>query len=100
MANQVANLVPDTCIVSIANREGDIYDLYHESVVQTNDKQADWLVRAVKSRSLLNRNEKRKANNLWKTVQSEKVCCHVEFEMPARKNRAACRVKQTARIKK
>jgi hypothetical protein len=100
IANKIANLVPHTRIVSIADREGDIYDLYHESVVQTDNKQAEWLVRAVKSRPLLNKNGKRKANNLWESVQLEKVCCHVEFEMPARKDRAARKVKQAVRVKK
>lgn len=100
IANKIANLVPHTRIVSIADREGDIYDLYHESIVQTDNKQAEWLVRAVKSRPLLNKNGKRKANNLWEAVQSEKVCCQVEFKMPARKDRAARLVKQAVRVKK
>jgi hypothetical protein len=100
IANELANQAPDTQIVSIADREGDIYDLYYESIVQTNKHRAEWLVRAAKSRPLLNKNGKRKANNLWESVRLEKVCCYVEFEMPARKNRAARKVKQAIRVKK
>jgi hypothetical protein len=100
IANQIAGLVPSTRIVSVADREADIYDLYHESIVHKGDKQADWLVRAVKSRPLLNKNGKRKANNLWEAVQLEKVNCYVEFEMPARKNTIARKVKQAIRVKK
>jgi hypothetical protein len=100
IANDIANQIPNTRVVSMSDREGDIYDLYHESVVQRNDHRAEWLVRAVKSRPLLNKNGKRKANNLWESVQLEKVCCYVEFEMPARKNRLARKVKQVVRVKK
>jgi hypothetical protein len=100
IANQIATLAPGTRIVSVADREGDIYDLYHESVAPTENKQAEWLVRAVKSRPLLNKNGKRKANNLWEAVKLEKICCHVEFEMPARKNINARKIKQAVRVKK
>ncbi len=100
IANEVATLVPNTRIVSMADREGDIDDLYHESVKNINTQQADWLIRAVKSRPLLTKNGKRAANNLWETVQLEKPCCYIEFEMPARKNSKARRVKQVIRVKR
>jgi hypothetical protein len=63
IANQVANIIPNTRIVSIADREGDIYDLYREATVGTGNRRAEWLIRAVKSRPILNKNGKRKANN-------------------------------------
>jgi hypothetical protein len=70
------------------------------SVAAIDNKRADWLIRATKSRPLLNKNGKRKANNLWESVQLEKVCCYVDFEMPARKNKKARTVKQAVRVKK
>lgn len=100
IASQIANLLPNTQIVSIADREGDIYDLYHESVIQNENKYADWLIRAIKSRPILNKDGKREANKLWESVQLEEVCCHVKFEIPARDNKPARKVKQAIRVKK
>lgn len=69
-------------------------------MVNADIQKADWLIRAVKSRPLLNKNGRRAAHNLWETIQQENVCCYVEFEMPGRKNVKARKIKQAIRVKK
>jgi len=58
-AQEIAMLTPETQIVTVADREGDSYDLYHEAFTSTQTSSAYWLIRAMANRRLLD-----KDNNL------------------------------------
>ena len=100
IANDVAQQLPKQQIISISDREGDIYDVYHEAERHSKACKADWLIRAVKNRPLLDGNGKRESKNLWDAVRAEPVISTIEFELPARKNKPARQVKQVIRVKK
>ena len=44
--------MPDTQFVYIANREGDIYDIYHEAKNEFCNSTADWVIRASFDRAI------------------------------------------------
>lgn len=91
----VAQAAPTTRIVSVADRECDIYELFVEAEGGT----ADWVVRACRDRSLPEKEPGPGAcyKKLWAHVADEEVLGEVAFELPARGGRPARRVRQTAR---
>ncbi len=100
-ANTLAKKLPSTHLINIADREGDIYDLYHEAYCDNSEIQADWLIRAVKNRPILNNNTgERASQNLWETVNSGSPKGYMEFTLPKRGNNPSRKVKQAIRSKK
>ena len=55
LACQIAAEYPQTQIVSISDREADIYDIFVESQQQPSDSRADFIIRAKQDRSTLER---------------------------------------------
>lgn len=82
----------DTLLVNIANREGDIYELFHETEGIRNGDGAHWLVRSAYDRRVT------KNERLWATISKEEVCGYIEFKLPKRGNIATRTVKQELRI--
>jgi hypothetical protein len=92
--NELAERVGSTRLVYVADREGDIYELYaeHERARQSALGYADWLVRASSDRNI-ETDQKLKA-----TAAAAPVITQVEFDMPAREGRKARRVVQQLRV--
>jgi len=88
----VARECSDTLMVNIADREGDIYELFHETGGIRHGAGAHWLVRAAYNRKVS------KDTKLWDTVEKEEVCGHIEFKLPKRGNTPARIVTQELRI--
>ena len=42
---EIANSAPNTRIVTVADREGNLYDLYHEAYTSQQSTSAYWLIR-------------------------------------------------------
>ena len=90
----LARNCPDTLIVNITDREGDIYELFNETSGLRNSDGAHWLVRASYNRVVT------KDKKLWDAITQEAVCGHIEFKLPKRGNVPARTVKQELRIGK
>lgn len=82
-ANQVALAAPDTAVVSIADREGDIYELLEKMPSEIN--KAYWLVRSQHNRVVLNNLDTESELKLWDTVRTSKSIGEIEFRMPVGK---------------
>jgi hypothetical protein len=95
---EIANLTPDTMIVTVADREGDIYDLYHEACISKQENSAYWLIRAIKDRRLINKDNKPKDLKLIETVKNNKPIAVIDFELPKRNKMGNRQVKQEIRI--
>ena len=98
--NQLAKELPEQQFINIADREGDIYELYHEASSQQRAPNLDYLIRAVKNRPLLNQQSgKKSATNLWDTIQNESAKYQIKFKLPKRGNKPSRWVTQVLRSK-
>jgi hypothetical protein len=79
-----------TQLVYVADREGDIYELFveHEKAVPSG-AQADWLIRAEQDRRL------REGGKLRERVEAAPILGRIEFDLPAGRGRKARHVIQT-----
>jgi len=79
-ANQIALAAPHTKIISIADREGDIYELLEKLPSETN--KAYWLVRCQQNRLVINQ-DNGEAKRLWEVVRNSEPIGEIEFTLPS-----------------
>ena len=99
VADAIAVRCPNTLIVDVADREGDIYELF----MQSGDKNAArWLVRSTQNRQLL-KDETQKdplRDKLWEKAKKAPRIGEIEFHMPATAERKARKVKQVVQSRR
>ena len=78
-ANEIALAAPNTLIVSICDRGGDIYEVLEK--IPSDRNKAFWLIRSNINRKLLN-NSKDNKLKLWDTIKASKVIGKINFELP------------------
>ncbi|HMB03123.1 MAG TPA: IS4 family transposase, partial [Isosphaeraceae bacterium] len=78
----VAAQVPSTQIISISDREGDIYECFVEAA-EVSGPRADWIIRACQDRSLPERSEGTQAfDTLWETVAATTALGRLRVRLP------------------
>jgi hypothetical protein len=75
---------PNTVLVNIADREGDLYDLFQEALKTSGQGQVHCLVRAQH-----NRRVNHPQQYLWKQLAARRVSGYVEVRVPAREGQLA-----------
>lgn len=104
-ANSIAKAAPNTVIISICDREGDIYDVLSKTPNEHN--KAYWLIRCKHDRVVLNEIQDELKQRLKQTINGMNVIGHIEFDVPtakvnrnskARHYRTGRRVKQEIRV--
>ncbi|OGT31201.1 MAG: hypothetical protein A3E87_04790 [Gammaproteobacteria bacterium RIFCSPHIGHO2_12_FULL_35_23] len=94
-AQEIATQVPQVKIISVADREGDLYDVYYEEKLnQTHHITARWLIRAKTNRKLVDENNALQQEKLIETVKKSQPIGYMEFELPSRKKQQKRIVKQ------
>ena len=93
-ATKLAKAIPNTQFVYIADREGDIYDIYHEAKRAFINGAADWVIRATFDRSILDENQPKKRNKLKKRVKESASKGEVTFTVSSFGNRKKREVTQ------
>ena len=78
-ANQIALAAPETTIVNVGDREGDIYELLEK--LPSEENKAYWLVRSSHNRSILNDANQKFELRLREMVRKAEAIGHVEFKM-------------------
>lgn len=81
-ANKIALAAPNTLIVSISDREGDIYEMLEKIPSETN--KAFWLIRSQMNRKTINPLED-KGLKLWEGVRASQSLGKIEFKLPSGK---------------
>jgi hypothetical protein len=103
MAQELAEQIPGTLFVNIADREGDVYELFVEAFTINGEKErrAEFIIRGSKDRILKDEKtdkEKKQINKkLKKSVAEAPVVGTIEFDIPATKTRKARKVIQEVR---
>jgi hypothetical protein len=89
--NALAERLSETRLTYIADREGDIYDLFVEAPCP--DQGADWLVRVQHSERLLSDGRKLRA-----ALEAAPVLTEIRFDRPAAKGRKARSIHQQLKV--
>ena len=79
-ANNVALQAPKTIVVSISDREGDIYEVL--SNLPSDEKKAFWLIRSSYNRKTKNENEEDEVFKMHELVKSKDSMGEIEFKLP------------------
>jgi len=98
-ATKLARAMLDTQFVYVADREGDIYDIYHEAQTSFTKGAADWLIRATFDRAILDENQPKKRNKLKKGVKASSCIGTITFNLSPLRNRKKRRVTQDVFVK-
>ena len=103
IAQDLAERLSETLIVSIADREGDIYELFAETLDVNSEKEhrAEFIIRGSKDRMLkedkINKEKNKIKKKLKKRVSEAPVIGIIEFDMQGTKNRTSRHVTQEIR---
>ncbi|MBF0219813.1 MAG: IS4 family transposase [Gammaproteobacteria bacterium] len=80
----------DTMLVNVADREGDLYELFVEYASHAPQTQAQWIVRAAQNRRLQRAHKKEGPHQkLWDTLAQSPTLGQLKVEVSARPNRPA-----------
>jgi hypothetical protein len=88
---EVQKLCPQTMLVSIGDREADLYDLFHEATLDPGGPKV--LIRAARARS-----RKVEQEGLWQKMNSEPVAGLLDVAVPRRGSRPARTVRLQVRF--
>ena len=100
VAQKLAERFTETQFVSIADREGDIYEIFVEAMTINNchAQQAAFIIRCSKDRLLKNdKLDDKKSMKLKKKVAAAPVLGLIEFDIPASKTRKSRHITQEVR---
>jgi IS4 transposase len=90
---EIAREVPETQFINIADREGDIIEIFDEIAKQKEiGKAADVIIRSQHDRLL--EGKKGEQEKLWKKLQEAPSLGEIEFVVPATEKRSGRKVKQ------
>ena len=98
-ASRLAQFMPETQFVYIADREGDIYDIYHETNTAFAKSSADWVIRATFDRAILDETDPKKNNKLKAHVKASTAVGEVTFTTSSYGNRKKREVTQAVYAK-
>ena len=88
-----------THCIYVTDREGDIYDIYHEAQQAFEKGAADWLIRATFDRAVLDEEPCAKRNRLKKKVKTTSSIGTVEIYLSPARNRKKRQVIQDIFVK-
>ena len=76
-ANEVAKEAPNTTVVNIMDRAGDIYEILEK--VPSEENKAYWIIRSSRNRKIKRKDNKK----MWEEVKSKKPIGTMKFELPS-----------------
>jgi hypothetical protein len=89
--------LPGTQLISISDREGDIYECFLEAVRVDGGKRAEFIIRGCQDRNLPERQEDGCYKKLMEETSGKPILGEVEFKLPQAEGRSARRVVQSVK---
>ena len=77
-ANKIAHQAQNTTVISVSDREGDIYEMLNKTPSKKN--KAYWIVRSSMNRKIIE--DDREQRKLWDKVKYTKVIGEIKFKLP------------------
>lgn len=99
-ANKLAKAFSETKFVYMADREGDIYDIFHEAQKSSTDHSADWVIRALFNRKTINSGSLDTNGKLKEQVLATQPLGEISFNLPTTRKRKGRHVKQNIYAKR
>lgn len=99
-ACEYASILPSSKIVSISDREGDLYDLYEEAQQTPQTERAYWLTRVHYNRAELNSEGNKSGDKIREAAEKTKSVGLIEFVLPNNHPQKGRRVTQAVYVKK
>ena len=100
LANDYAKKLPDTQVISISDREGDIYEIFQEAEEDLSSLKAHWLIRCHHNRKPLDLDNTKAKDDIKVITKKEEPLGYIEFDLPARGNEKSRKVKQSVHVKR
>lgn len=100
LANQYAKELPTTQVVSISDREGDVYEIFQEAQETLSAPKAFWLIRSHHTRKPLSQTREKGKEDICMVTKNEKPMGFIEFELPSSINRKCRMIRQSIHVKK
>jgi hypothetical protein len=97
IAQNASQQLPNTQVVSIADRECDIYEIFAEAEEARGNSKTDWIIRGSKDRCLIEQDAEARHKKLFKEVNQSSVLGAVTFDLSRAPGRKARRVTQEIR---
>jgi hypothetical protein len=97
VACEVQRACPETLIVNVADREGDIHEVFLEATTEPREEQAEFLIRAKCNRRIAKGDDEN--SYLWEEMQAARPLGRLVFDLPAAPGRKARRVNLTVKAK-
>lgn len=95
-ACQVQRACPETLIVNVADREGDIHEVFLEATSEPKEEKAEFLIRAKCNRRIAKGDEN---SYLWEEMQAARSLGRLAIDLPPAPGRKARRVNLTVKAK-
>lgn len=97
LANDYAHALPDTKIISIADREGDIYDIYKEAnkIFSEEGAKAHYIIRAKTDRKVCDAAGKKNGERIKSTLKSQEPLGKIIIQVSETKKRKAREAQMT-----
>lgn len=99
LANEYAKELPTTRVVSVSDREGDLYEIFQEAQEELSEQKAFWLIRSHHKRKPLNKDGKKSSEDIHENTKKEPALGIFEFDLPARNGEKKRKVKQSIHVK-
>jgi hypothetical protein len=97
VAEEVAKEASNTLVVSITDREGDIYEFFQMTEGVREGSGAHWLIRSAQNRRASKKDHGANAR-LWDVTRQQKAVATIEFELPKRGDTPSRKVRQEIRF--
>ncbi len=98
-ACNISEQAENTQIISMSDREGDIYEIFAEVERRKLEKlpYADWIIRSNQNRSISKQNDDNRFKKLHEEVEKTKILGEIKFNLKSTKNRKKRDVTQVIR---
>ncbi|MFQ5752806.1 MAG: IS4 family transposase [bacterium] len=93
--SELSNRFPDTTLISISDREGDIYECFMETMLADESGRAEYIIRGCQDRSLPEKMADGRYKKLMQEVSGYPILGQVEFNLPKSENRSSRLVVQS-----
>lgn len=100
VAQEIAEQLPETKVVSISDREGDIYEIFVEASKEQDEAKlshAEYIIRCNQNRLLLTKDDTNKYEKILSKIEKSPVLGIIEFDLPRAPGRKARPVTQEIR---
>lgn len=93
-SQKLAEALPETTVINISDREGDIYEIFLEHQNMQSKPRCEYIIRSAQNRCVKHQDEELPLK-LWESVGQSPILGYVEFDTPAGRGKKSRHVTQS-----